>query len=135
MIAPSDVQFFNKDWQPIGDKKKLESTLALIIRVPPHIFRNRLSGKRPCVAQIMLWAANWRTTRAEDRAYSPMGLFDVDMWMLYGQGKKASHRFSQKVSARRATRASFRGAGVKMYERLVSSPMARASSQIILGCG
>ena len=92
MIAPS-VQFFNKDWQPIGDEKKLASTLALIIRVLPHILRNGLSGKRLCVAHIMLWAANRRATRAEDRAYSLMGLFDVDMWMLYGQGKKTSHRF------------------------------------------
>ena len=43
MIAPSDVQFFNKDWQLTGDAKKLASMLALIIRVILHILRNGLS--------------------------------------------------------------------------------------------
>ena len=88
MIAPRDVQFFNTNWQPIGDKKKLAPTLTRITRVPGHILKEGLLGNRPCIAQIMSWAGRRMTTRVEDKAYSLMGLVDVNMPMLYGEGKK-----------------------------------------------
>ena len=62
-----------------------------------HILINGLDGNRPCVAQIMSWAAHRTTTRVEDRAYSLMGLLDVNMPMLYGEGKKAFHRLQLEV--------------------------------------
>ena len=97
MIAPSNVQFFDKDWQPIGDKRTLSFILEDITRVPHHILTNGLSSCRPCVAQIISWAADRTTTRLEDRAYSLMGLLDVNMPMLYGEGKKAFHRLQLEV--------------------------------------
>ena len=97
MIAPSNVQFFNKDWHLIGDKSVLAPTLSKVTRVPEHILREGLDGNRPCVAQIMSWAANRTTTRVEDRAYSLMGLLDVNMPMLYGEGKKAFHRLQLEI--------------------------------------
>ena len=97
MIAPSNVQFFNKRWQDIGDKRTLARTLQLITGVPEHVLTDGLYGDRPCVAQIMSWAANRTTTRVEDRAYSLMGLLGVNMPMLYGEGKKAFHRLQLEI--------------------------------------
>ena len=97
MIAPSDVRFFNKDWVRIGDKKTHAHTLAVITGVPEHILTDGLSSDRPCIAQIMSWAANRTTTRVEDRAYSLLGLLDVNMPMLYGEGKKAFHRLQLEI--------------------------------------
>ena len=97
MIAPRDLRFFNKDWHPIGDKRTLALTLQTITRVPQHILKEGLSSNRPCVAQIMSWAAYRKTTRVEDRAYSLMGLLDVNMPMLYGEGKKAFHRLQLEI--------------------------------------
>jgi len=97
MIASRDVQFFNKDWHPIGDKRMLAPTLQTITRVPQHILKEGLSLNRPCVAQIISWAASRTTTRVEDRAYSLMGLLDVNMPMLYGEGKKAFHRLQLEI--------------------------------------
>ena len=97
MIAPRNLQFFNKIWQPIGDKKGLAEDLGWITKVPEHIVANGLEGNRPCVAQIISWAANRTTTRVEDRAYSLMGLLDVNMPMLYGEGKKAFHRLQLEI--------------------------------------
>ena len=96
MIAPMDLQFFNRDWHPIGDKRTLSPILEDITRVPRHILEG-LSTNRPCVAQIMSWAANRTTTRVEDKAYSLMGLLDVNMPMLYGEGKKAFHRLQLEI--------------------------------------
>ena len=97
MIAPSNVQFFNKEWRAIGDKRTLAWTLETITGVPRHILMDGLSGDRPCVAQIMSWAANRMTSRVEDRAYSLMGLLGVNMPMLYGEGKKAFHRLQLEI--------------------------------------
>ena len=97
MIAPRNVQFFNKDWHPIGDKRTLAPILESITRVPQHILKEGLSSNHPCVAQIMSWAANRTTTRVEDRAYSIMGLLDVNMPMLYGEGKKSFHRLQLEI--------------------------------------
>ncbi|KAL4067442.1 heterokaryon incompatibility protein-domain-containing protein [Scleroderma yunnanense] len=97
MIAPNNVQFFSRDWQCIGDKRSLAHALTGITAVPQHILTNGLSSNRPCVAQIMSWAANRTTTRVEDKAYSLMGLLDVNMPMLYGEGKKAFHRLQLEI--------------------------------------
>ena len=97
MIAPDDVRFYNKDWQPIGDKKALAYTLAGITGVPERVLADGLASNRPCVAQIMSWAANRTTSRVEDRAYSLLGLLDVNMPMLYGEGKKAFHRLQLEI--------------------------------------
>ena len=97
MIAPQNLQFFNKDWQPIGNKNRLAETLEEITGVPQHILADGLEGNRPCVAQIIMWAANRTTTRVEDKAYSLMGLLDVNMPMLYGEGKKAFHRLQLEI--------------------------------------
>ena len=85
MIAPQDVHFFNADWKFIGDKK---NTLTWITGVPKSILRNGLSGTHPCVAQIMSWAASQTMTWVKDRAYSLMGLLDMNMPMLYGEGRR-----------------------------------------------
>jgi hypothetical protein len=43
------------------------------------------------VAQLMSWAVHRETTRGEDKAYSLLGLFDVNMPLLYGEGEPAMH--------------------------------------------
>ena len=97
MIAPRNLQFFNKNWHHIGDKKGLAEDLRWITEVPTHILTDGLEGDRPCVAQIMSWAAKRTTTRVEDRAYSLMGLLGVNMPMLYGEGKKAFQRLQLEI--------------------------------------
>ena len=97
LIAPSNVQFLNNNWQSIGDKRTLASTLADITGIPEHILTHGLCGNRPCVAQIMSWAANRTTTRVEDRAYSLMGLLEVNMPLLYGEGKNAFRRLQLEI--------------------------------------
>ena len=97
MIAPRNLQFFNRYWRPIGEKKGLARDLQRITGVPKEILVDGLEGNLPCVAQIISWAAYRTTTRVEDRAYSLMGLLGVNMPMLYGEGKKAFHRLQLEI--------------------------------------
>ncbi|KAI5984920.1 heterokaryon incompatibility protein-domain-containing protein [Pisolithus orientalis] len=97
LIAPKQVEFFNKHWTPIGSKHRLAPTLEEITGIPCEVLTGGLAAKRLCVAQIMSWAADRKTTRVEDRAYSLMGLFKVNMPMLYGEGEKAFQRLQLEI--------------------------------------
>ena len=97
LVAPKVVYFFNQKWEPLGDKKTLANTLEAITQIPGIILENGLTSERPCVAQIMSWAADRKTTREEDRAYSLLGLLGVHMPMMYGEGKNAFRRLQLEV--------------------------------------
>lgn len=45
----------------------------------------------------MSWTANRKTTRSEDQAYSLLGLFDLNMPLLYGEGAKAFQRLQEEI--------------------------------------
>lgn len=110
LIAPSSVEFFNKSWAVIGNKTSLSSHLEDITSIPAAIFSPswynlckgglaRQSLHLLSVAQKLSWASSRRTTRAEDLAYCLMGLFDVHMPLLYGEGeKKAFTRLQAEIA-------------------------------------
>ncbi|KAI6150266.1 hypothetical protein BKA82DRAFT_480505 [Pisolithus tinctorius] len=97
LVAPEDLQFFNKDWKWIGDKRSLAPKLTEITKVPLRVLRDGLSSYRPSVAQVISWAADRSTTRAEDRAYSLLGLLGVSMPTLYGEEKGAFLRLQLEI--------------------------------------
>ncbi|KAK4958096.1 hypothetical protein LTR10_004521 [Elasticomyces elasticus] len=86
LLAPTDLEFFSRDWEPLGDRIKLQ----ILISDSTTIGVDYLTGYRPIqqasLAARMSWAANRETTREEDAAYCLMGLFAVNMPMLYGEG-------------------------------------------------
>nr|OQO29108.1 hypothetical protein B0A51_06185 [Rachicladosporium sp. CCFEE 5018] len=49
------------------------------------------------VAQKLSWAAGRKTKRIEDRAYSLLGLFNINMPLLYGDGHKAFKRLQIEI--------------------------------------
>lgn len=49
------------------------------------------------VAQRMSWAAGRMTTRLEDVAYCLLGIFNINMPLLYGEGGKAFERLQQEI--------------------------------------
>ncbi|KAI6020594.1 hypothetical protein EDC04DRAFT_404610 [Pisolithus marmoratus] len=97
LIAPKQVEFFNRDWVLIGSKQRLARVLERVTGIPCGVLADGLAAKRLSVAQIMSWAARRKTTRVEDRAYSLMGLFGVNMPMLYGEGEKAFQRLQLEI--------------------------------------
>jgi len=102
LVAPRVVLFFNQDWDLIGDKGKLRSALTRITKIPEQIlaaerFPHPDDPCRPSAAQIMSWAADRKTTKTEDRAYSLMGLFEVHMEMKYGEREGAFYRLQEAI--------------------------------------
>lgn len=81
LIAPKAIVFFGRDWNIIGDKFLFYSLLADITKVDEEILRQTSSVLSVNVARRMMWAANRKTSREEDLAYSLLGIFGVNMPM------------------------------------------------------
>ena len=84
LIAPTKVHFYDKRWILLGDKIGLLKDLVEITRIDEDVLRSRHALRRISVAEKMSWAAERTTSRIEDQAYSLLGIFDVNMPMLYG---------------------------------------------------
>lgn len=70
------------------------SLLSTITGIKPeHLWKSQNAS----VAQKMSWAAKRETTRTEDIAYSLLGLFNVNMPLLYGEGEKAFKRLQYEI--------------------------------------
>ncbi|THV00325.1 hypothetical protein K435DRAFT_635077, partial [Dendrothele bispora CBS 962.96] len=86
LLAPSNVVFYDKDWLEIGTRTSLAELVSLITMIPTPVLKGDQDLKSCTIAQRMSWAAERRTTRAEDLAYCLMGIFGVGMPTLYGEG-------------------------------------------------
>jgi hypothetical protein len=97
LIAPRSVEFFSLEGEFLGDKKSLEQQIHEITSIPV----TALQGSPPSqftVEERMLWTARRRTTRKEDEAYCLLGIFDIFMPLLYGEGKeKAFIRLQEEI--------------------------------------
>lgn len=96
IIAPKEVKFYDKHWRSKGTKSGLISQLNEITGIDKIIL---LGGnlRLISVARKISWAAKRKTTRVEDMAYCLLGLFDISMPMLYGEGNKAFRRLQENI--------------------------------------
>ncbi|KAE8365217.1 HET-domain-containing protein [Aspergillus caelatus] len=98
LLAPSEVVFFSKDWVRFGERCSLAPRLTNITRIDEAVLSRELPGFEKSIAQRMSWAARRQTTRPEDMAYCLMGIFSVNMPMLYGEGGgKAFLRLQEEI--------------------------------------
>jgi hypothetical protein len=107
LIAPPEVIFYDQHWQRQFTRGTLKDLIHDLTGIPKDILeaahdgghrqcRQRLDGTS--VAQRMSWAAARTTTRAEDASYCLLGLFDINMPLLYGEGAmKAFRRLQDEI--------------------------------------
>ncbi|KAJ2900730.1 Vegetative incompatibility protein HET-E-1 [Zalerion maritima] len=97
LIAPTDVVFLDRDWTRRGSKLDLVDDINSITGIDHDILKDAEGLPLVSLARRMSWAANRKTTRIEDQAYSLLGVFDVNMPMLYGEGHKAFKRLQEAI--------------------------------------
>lgn len=97
LIAPGDLVFYSHEWIEFGTKSTLNSLLTEITGIDVAILNGSADFQSTSVAKRMSWASNRATTRIEDIAYCLMGLFDVNMPLLYGEGEKAFTRLQEEI--------------------------------------
>ncbi|KAI0147166.1 heterokaryon incompatibility protein-domain-containing protein [Xylariaceae sp. FL1272] len=97
LIAPRRVDFYDGAWNVLGDKASMASRLCRITGIEELVLLHRKSPSDICVAQRMSWAALRQTTRVEDEAYCLLGLFGINMPLLYGEENKAFRRLQYEI--------------------------------------
>ncbi|PIL33632.1 hypothetical protein GSI_04255 [Ganoderma sinense ZZ0214-1] len=97
LIAPMLVIFVSRDWKVIGNKVDLAPLLQQITGVWRQVLTREVHYSVISVGQRMSWAANRNTTRVEDEAYCLMGLFNVNMPTIYGEGRQAFQRLQHEI--------------------------------------
>ncbi|KAH9888952.1 HET-domain-containing protein [Cubamyces lactineus] len=97
LIAPATVLFVSKEWRPLGTKASLADLVEEITGIGRDVLTHRTSLESVSVAQRMSWAAKRQTTREEDKAYSLLGLFGVNMPTIYGEGGNAFIRLQEEI--------------------------------------
>ncbi|KAM6528033.1 hypothetical protein FALCPG4_009062 [Fusarium falciforme] len=96
LIAPRTVEFYTLDWEEIGTKTSLDEEIVAATGIPADILRGKNVSTRT-VAERMSWASKRQTTRREDMAYCLMGLFQINMPLLYGEGDKSFMRLQEQI--------------------------------------
>lgn len=107
LLAPKLVVFCNATWQVFGHisaydiaidyGQNITHEVHLITGIPLDILNRKRSLNDMSIAQRMSWAADRTTTRVEDEAYCLLGIFGVNMPLLYGEGRKAFLRLQEEI--------------------------------------
>lgn len=102
LIALREVVFYDKDWLCYGTRGFMAEELARVTRIDIKILRAdraKIDRILPTysIAARMSWAAERQTIRIEDRAYSLLGLFNVNMPLLYAEGQRAFVRLQKGI--------------------------------------
>jgi hypothetical protein len=97
LIAPPSVEFFSLEGKLLGDKKSLERQVYEITGVAVRALQGRALFEFS-FAERMSWAEKRETKREEDKAYSLLGIFDIYMPLIYGEGiKNAFRRLQEEI--------------------------------------
>lgn len=89
LVAPPVVEFFSKEGKRLGDRMSLETPIHEITGIRTKALQgNSFSGFS--IDERIGWAAQRQTTEQKDSVYCLLGLCEVSMSLLYGEGKEAA---------------------------------------------
>jgi hypothetical protein len=97
LLAPDRVEFYAMDWTEIGTKRSLNHLIEDMTGIEKEALLKLRDFGDFNIAQKMSWAATRNTTRAEDEAYCLLGIFNVNMPLLYGEGTRAFLRLQEEL--------------------------------------
>jgi hypothetical protein len=95
LIAPRVVEFYSSDGQYLGDKTSLEHQLHAITKIPVAALRGTPLSDFS-IEERMSWSRHRETKLAEDKTYCLLGIFDIHMPLIYGEGHEHAHRRLRK---------------------------------------
>ncbi|KAJ3579558.1 hypothetical protein NPX13_g1005 [Xylaria arbuscula] len=104
LIAPTHVRFYDASWAIVGTKATLCKELENITGIDSHILLatkdqdlNDVLSQEP-IAKRMSWAATRKSSRVEDTAYCLLGIFGINLPLLYSEGERAFIRLQEEIA-------------------------------------
>jgi hypothetical protein len=95
LLSPACVEFYSAQHQRLGDKESLYPIIHDITKIPVEALRGQPLDTFSIEVR-MKWAAGRQTTKDEDRAYCLLGVFNIFMPLIYGEGKDSALRRLQR---------------------------------------
>ncbi|KAL9083729.1 MAG: hypothetical protein Q9165_008395 [Trypethelium subeluteriae] len=86
LISPISVEFFSMEGNRLGNKRSMEQQIHEITGIAIQALRGSLLSDFT-VDTRMSWAAKRTTIRKEDEAYCLLGIFNIHMPLIYGEGR------------------------------------------------
>ena len=100
LLAPRALQLFTREAQMLGDKRSLEGPLHEITGIPRSALRGAPLSEFT-VQDRLSWTTTRKSSLEEDKAYSLLGIFDIDIAPLYGSGNgQAFTRLMEEIDRR-----------------------------------
>jgi hypothetical protein len=100
LLAPRSVEFFTYEGARLGSKILLAEQISEITRIPASALNGRTLSHFSREERFG-WSQSRKTTIPEDRAYSLLGIFGVDMPIAYGEGAGGAIRRLEEAIERR----------------------------------
>ena len=100
ILAPPKVYFYSRDNQRLGSKKTLKSLIHRATNIPIGALEGAPLTKYS-IKKRLSWIEKRETHEPEDIAYCMLGLFDINMTLIYGEGREnALRRLEEEVRKR-----------------------------------
>jgi hypothetical protein len=97
LLAPTSVEFFSAEGKRLGDRTSLLQEIHTTTGISTQALQGRPLSQFS-VDERLSWRAARGTKREEDAAYSLLGIFDVHMPLIYGEGQeKAFTRLRKEI--------------------------------------
>jgi hypothetical protein len=97
LLAPKSVDFFCAEGKRLGDRVSLLQEIHEITGISIQALEGSLLSQFS-VDERMSWSEKRETKREEDTVYSLLGIFDIQMPLLYGEGRqKATSRLQREI--------------------------------------
>ncbi|KAK5729792.1 hypothetical protein LTR17_011658 [Elasticomyces elasticus] len=99
LLAPPTVFFYNANDVLLGTRDSLAFIISEVSDIGLDFVTRKVNIHDAGIAQRMSWASSRESTRTEDQAYALLGIFAVNMPLLYGEGAKAFARLQEQIIA------------------------------------
>lgn len=85
LLAPRTVEFFSRDCVRLGDKVSLAVLIHQVTSIPINALRSH-DLSQFAIEERLRWINGRETTKEEDMVYSLLGICNVYMPLIYGEG-------------------------------------------------
>lgn len=119
LVAPSIVVFYSQEGVRLGNKKTLQQQITTIAGISAEALCGQPLSTFS-VEERLQWADKRQTTEEEDKAYCLLGIFEVSLPVIYGEGQlRAMTRLNREIRDSASLSSSqARGNNIQMYSHL-----------------
>ena len=97
LLAPRLATLFDREWSELGTRDGLVNCISKAARIDIACLNEAGTWQSRSVACKMSWFAHRQTSRIEDMAYSMLGIFNINMPLIYGEGWKSFKRLQIEI--------------------------------------